>query len=64
MEREMQCSYLEWQLNIEPEALKDYEARLKGLETIPYVLVIVSIEPWHPCIGRFRSSYASFRERM
>ena len=28
MEREM-CSYLEWQLNIEPEALKEFEAKVR-----------------------------------
>ncbi|TBU52935.1 hypothetical protein BD310DRAFT_187570 [Dichomitus squalens] len=42
MEREM-CSYLEWQLNIEPNALKEFEAKVrrdfKGLGPYPtYVL--------------------------
>ncbi|EJF57552.1 hypothetical protein DICSQDRAFT_173891 [Dichomitus squalens LYAD-421 SS1] len=42
MEREM-CSYLEWQLNIEPNALKEFEAKVrrdfKGLGPFPtYVL--------------------------
>ena len=28
MEREM-CSYLEWQLNIEPSALKEFEQKVR-----------------------------------
>ncbi|PIL33468.1 hypothetical protein GSI_04091 [Ganoderma sinense ZZ0214-1] len=49
MEREM-CSYLEWQLNIEPNALKEFEAKVrrdfKGLGPYPmYVLLSPAPSP-------------------
>ncbi|KAI1791234.1 cyclin-like protein [Ganoderma leucocontextum] len=73
MEREM-CSYLEWHLNIEPHALKKFEAKVrrdfKGLGPYPtYVLPspapspMPSTTPYNGSTGGIRAPTPSFTAR-